>query len=104
MGFVRAREHAPVTRYQPGRLAEARLVRRQAWGQVGRIGPGLVEHPPAADDPAVDFLQPQLAPELDRLAGLVADDDPRVRLEQAHDLLPPRHPLATKPTAHRLSD
>src|ERR687885_512119 len=63
---------------------------------MGAVRPGLVEQAPAADDPALDFLQPQLAAELDRLAGLVAADDLAVRLEQAHDLLPrpPPHPCA----------
>src|ERR687883_1308674 len=104
MGFVRTREHARVTRYQPGRLAEARLVRRQAWGRVGRIGPGWVEPPPAADDPAIDFLQPQLVSELDRLADLVADDDLRVRLEQAEDLVRAGHRLTLEDAALRLGE
>src|ERR687886_1179279 len=71
---------------------------------MGAVRPGLVEQAPAADDPAIDFLQPQLAAELDWLAGLVADDDLAVRLEQAHDLLARRHRLAAKDAPHGLHD
>src|SRR5206468_181102 len=39
------------------------------------------------DDATVDLGQPELAPELDRLPGLVAGDDGGVGLDQAHQLL-----------------
>src|ERR671938_934094 len=71
---------------------------------MGAVRPGLVEQAPAAEDPAIDFPQPQLAAELDWLAGLVADDDLAVRLEQAHDLLARRHRLAAKDAPHGLHD
>ncbi len=60
--------------------------------------------PPAADDPTVDLLQPELAPELDRLARLMADDDLGVRLEQADDLLACGHRLALEHAPHGLRD
>src|SRR3954447_25869172 len=62
---------SPVTR--PRRPAETLLVRRQAWQQIRGVLARPVEQAPAADDPALDLLQPQLAAELDRLARPAAD-------------------------------
>src|SRR4051794_126280 len=100
--LVLRREHAAVRCHQPGRPAEALPGRRQAGREAGAFVPRLAEQTPAADDPALDLLEPQLAPELDRLAGLVADDDLGVRLEQAQDLLARGHCLALEHAAHGL--
>src|SRR4051794_15679415 len=102
--LVLRREHPSVAGHQPRRPAETLRVRRRAWQQIGGVRPRPVEQTPAADDPALALLQPQLAAELDRLAGLVADDDPAVRLEQAHDLLARGYRLTPEHATNRLCD
>src|SRR4051812_29861914 len=102
--LVLRREYPSVAGHQPRRPAETLLVRRQAWQQIRGVLARPVEQAPAADDPALDLLQPQLAAELDRLAGLVADDDLAVRLEQAHDLLARGYRLTSEHATNPLCD
>src|SRR4051812_49867154 len=95
--LVLRREHATIRRHQPRRPAEALPVRRQARREARGFLIRPVEQTPAADDPALDLLQPQLAPQLDRLAGLLADDDPRGGGPKGPPLFPPPPPLPPPP-------
>src|SRR5215207_7716332 len=85
-------------------MPEPLLVADQTVGQIGLILPRLIEESVAADDAAVDLVQPELAPELYRVARLMALDDLGMRLEQAQQLLPGRHRLAVQHPSRRLVD
>jgi hypothetical protein len=56
----------------------------------------------AADQPTIDFVQQQLAPELCRMAHLAPTDDGRVRLAQTGHLLGRRNHLVLKDAPLRL--
>src|SRR6266571_4609675 len=93
-----------VTGQEPGRVPEALLVISQALSQIGIILPRLLQDAVAADDPSLHLLQPELAPELSGLAGLVPLDELGVRLEETDDLLSCRHFLSTQHPALCLPD
>ena len=59
-------------------------------------------HTRLGNDTPVHFREPELAPELDGLARLVALDDLRVRLEEADQLLRRGHLLAAEHAARGL--
>src|SRR5204862_7471683 len=68
-------------------MAEALLVIGHALLQVGIILSRLLEDSVATDDSTLHLLQPQLAPELHCLPGLLPLDDLGVWLKQADNLL-----------------
>src|SRR5450756_513451 len=102
--LVLRRVNAAVTRKQIGRTPEEPLVVGDARGHLAILGRVTHQHPVAADDPAIDLVQPDLVPKLGRLADLAPADDLAVRLEETHQLLERRHRLAIQYPPTRLSD
>jgi len=93
-----------VTRHQIRHLAKAPLIVRDADGKVRIVLFGFGQDPIAADDPSVDFLQPELPPKLHCLPGFVTDDNLGVGFEQTDDFLFRRHDLTLDAPPRCLSD
>jgi hypothetical protein len=90
------RRAATITGEQIWRSAELATVTRDSGHDVRGIGRGTIEDVDIADDPTVDFGQPELAAELHRLPVLMARDDGGVGLHQVHHLLGGGHGLASE--------
>src|SRR5581483_6464071 len=87
-----------------GRAAEAGGVVVEARADLGLVGGVADQHGVAADDAALQLVEPGLAAELGRLAGLAPADQRGVRLEQAEHLVGGRDLLAAQHPPGRLVD
>src|SRR5947199_9765120 len=80
-------------------------MRRQAILEVRLVlTAALLQDRIAADDPPLDLVEPDLAAELHRLAGLEPRDDLGVRLEQREQLVLRRYRLPLEHPPPRLLD
>src|SRR5579872_6553885 len=95
-GFVLGRVYPAIAREQVRRAAEEALMLRQGRRELLIVRGVAVQDAIAADDPAVDLVQPDFAPEFRRAINLPPTDDLGVRLEKADELGGGRHALAAE--------
>ncbi len=94
---------APIRSDQPRRSPGHLLMVRQGWLQLSLFGGLVFEHRHPADNPALHLIDHQ-PPKFHRRSALMPGDDPRVWLEDTHDLLFGWHLLPVEDPLPRLTD
>src|SRR5215470_2232864 len=95
--------YASVARHQTRRMVKERLVVRHRLHGLSMFG-GMREDLLARHNPALHFVEHDLAAKFDQRAAFVAGNGPRMGLEEAEHLLPRGHLLALQHAGACLGD
>ncbi len=99
LGFIVGGENTAVGAGLRGWFPKALLMGIQTWDPLIPVAGVAVQHIPAGDDAAFDFVYPDFATIFNRLSSFASSDDGGMRLEDGDDLLVRGHFLVLEHSA-----